>query len=497
MAEETLYDVLGLPRDATPEEIRHSYRDMARRLHPDHNVNLGETELFIGVQEAFEVLSDPDRKKNYDLGLPPEPLMIPPISVQITYSRNSLARMSEPQLFYAMVELRVHADAEHPPTSPINLCLVLDCSTSMQGVRLDTVKSTAIDLVRQLQSEDILSIVKFSDRAEVIVPAGSRADRRSVETRIQVLQAGGGTEILQGLALGFEEIRRYCSPNRISHIILITDGRTYGDEEACIRLADQASSYGISISALGIGSQWNDKFLDEMVSRTGGNCKYVSRAEDIRRFILEKINGFEHSFAENATYTFSTPENVFLNYAFRLHPDTSPLVTGSPLVLGSIPRDSNHNLLLEFLANDVPPKADHLTLCKGRLTYEVPSSTKKRKFVHRLDIATMITDEFDLEPPPPNLMQAMSRLTLYRMQERAREDIGDGNMRDATRRLQNLATHLLAQGQRDLARSVLGEVAHIQQNQTFSEEGDKRIKYGTRALLLPPGTKEKQHDRVS
>jgi Ca-activated chloride channel family protein len=88
-------------------------------------------------------------------------------------------------------------------------------------------------------------------------------------------------------------------------------------------------------------------------------------------------------------------------------------------------------------------------------------------------------------------MQAMSRLTLYRMQERARDDIGNGNLRDATRRLQNLATHLLAQGQRDLARSVLGEVAYIQQNQTFSEEGDKRIKYGTRSLLLPPGTKEK------
>ncbi len=329
------------------------------------------------------------------------------------------------------------------------------------------------------------------------MPAGSRSDRRSIETRIQVLQAGGGTEILQGLALGFEEIRRYCSSNRISHIILITDGRTYGDEEACLKLAEQAASYGISISALGIGSQWNDKFLDDMVSRTGGNCKYVSRSEDIRRFILEKINGFEHSFAENATYIFSTPENVFLNYAFRLHPDTSPLGTASPLVLGSVPRNASHNLLFEFLVNELPPKAELLTLCKGRLTYEVPSSTKKRKFVHRLDVATMITNDFDLEPPPPNLMQAMSRLTLYRMQEHAREDIGQGNLRDATRRLQNLATHLLAQGQRDLARSVLGEVAHIQQNQTFSEEGDKRIKYGTRALLLPPGTKEKQHDRMS
>ncbi len=491
MADETLYDLLGLPRDATLEEIRHSYREMARRLHPDHNVKPGETELFIGVQDAYEVLSDPARKTQYDQKLPPEPDSPPPISINVTYSRSSLVRMSEPQLFYTMVELRVHPDAERVPISPLNLCLVLDCSTSMQGERMDTVKATAIDLVRQLQPEDMLSIVKFADRAEIIIPAGSRADRRDIETRIQVLQAGGGTEILQGLELGYEEVLRYRSPSRINHLILITDGRTYGDEEACQKLAERASDFGIGISALGIGSQWNDTFLDGLAACTGGNCKYVSRPEDIRRFILEKINGLEHSFAEHTTYTFDTMDGVQLNYAFRLHPDTSPLEAASPLTLGSVPRDSNHTLLLEFLIDEVPLDADHLTLSRGRITYEIPGSSAKRKFVHRLDMATLITDDFDPEPPPPNLMQAMSRLTLYRMQERARVDIGNGNVRDATRRLQNLATHLLAQGQRDLARSVLGEVAHIQQNQTFSEEGDKRIKYSTRALLLPPGTKEK------
>jgi Ca-activated chloride channel family protein len=152
-----------------------------------------------------------------------------------------------------MLELRVHPDAERLPTSPLNLCLVLDCSTSMQGERLDTIKATAIDLVRQIQPEDILSIIKFSDRAEVVVPAGSRADRRNIETRIQVLQAGGGTEILQGLDLGYAEVRRYSNPSHVNHIILITDGRTYGDEEACLKLANKPG-YGIGISAWGLAA---------------------------------------------------------------------------------------------------------------------------------------------------------------------------------------------------------------------------------------------------
>jgi Ca-activated chloride channel family protein len=79
----------------------------------------------------------------------------------------------------------------------------------------------------------------------------------------------------------------------------------------------------------------------------------------------------------------------------------------------------------------------------------------------------------------------MSALTLYRIQERARLDVREGRYREATRRLQNIATHLLARGERDLAQTVLKEATHIQEQHSFSEDGDKRIKYGTRALLLP------------
>ncbi|HMN62059.1 MAG TPA: hypothetical protein PJ988_16940, partial [Anaerolinea sp.] len=58
----------------------------------------------------------------------------------------------------------------------------------------------------------------------------------------------------------------------------------------------------------------------------------------------------------------------------------------------------------------------------------------------------------------------------------------------ATKHLHYLATHLLSQGDRELAHTVLMEAEHIQQSRRFSKEGDKKIKYGTRALLLPSGS---------
>jgi molecular chaperone DnaJ len=60
------YAVLGVARDATPEEIKKAYRRLARQLHPD--VNPDEEERFKEVTKAYEVLSDPQKRELHDLG---------------------------------------------------------------------------------------------------------------------------------------------------------------------------------------------------------------------------------------------------------------------------------------------------------------------------------------------------------------------------------------------------------------------------------------------
>jgi curved DNA-binding protein len=66
-AKKDLYGVLGVPRDADEDAIRKAYRQLARRHHPD--VNPGDEEAeerFKAVSEAYAVLSDPERRRNYD-----------------------------------------------------------------------------------------------------------------------------------------------------------------------------------------------------------------------------------------------------------------------------------------------------------------------------------------------------------------------------------------------------------------------------------------------
>lgn len=483
------YARLGINRHATQDEIRKAYHLGANRLNPDDSKS-EMTDLFLQIQEAYEVLSDPTKRSAYDKTIPSDAKSPEDIMINALYSREILPVSSSPQLIYVLLDLMALPDPEDQlkaRTPPYNVSLVVDTSTSMQGDRLNAVKQAAFQLVDAMNMDDVFSLISFNDRAEVIVPATRGIDYRKINSQISQLKTQGGTEIFNGLSAGMGELKRNMKSNYMNHLILITDGRTYGDEDECLQLANLASNQNVTFSCMGIGDEWHDEFLDHLANRTGGSSYYASDPSSIEKFLKKKFRQISNVYANNATMKYSLQPGVELRYAFRLSPDPVALEGDEELALGDIPIGKNLSFLMEFVIDKIDEENEESVMANGELHLNFPFGSPAHT-VTKFSLGRPVGLTPPPSPPPHVLVKAMSKLSLYRMQEQAQVDFANGDIEKATQKLNALATQLLDTGESGLAQTVMLQLNNIESGNSISEETKKQIKYGTRALILPENT---------
>ena len=297
------------------------------------------------------------------------------------------------------------------------------------------------------------------------------------------MMASGGTEIFKGLSAGAEQNRQYLAPRLVNHIILLTDGNTYGDQDRCLALAREVAKEGIAISAMGLGQEWNDKFLDEIATTTGGSSAYINSANAVVRFLNDHVRNLSNIFAERVTLSVAPDPNIRLESAFKLTPNPQPLsVDEGNMPLGSLQLNRTISVLLQF---EMPPNLSEEFHTVARLVSSGDIlANRLQKYQVLSDFSVEVTQNPAPEDPPSAILDALGKLTLYRMQERAQEALEAGDIREATRRLENLATRLLELGEPELAQQARNEAQQVAYTYNLTDKGRKTLKYQTRTLLL-------------
>lgn len=474
------YAILGVDRSASAETIRAVFVDLMGTV-PEN------TSRFTGIKQAYEVLGDAGRREIYDSLLKETNLVQSSLSVKIQSSRDKMNLSPQEQLFYLLINL-VPPNHKKEAQRPLNIGLIIDRSTSMQGQRLDHVKTAVRHIVDKLAANDKLTLVSFSDRATLDVPTDSALQARAIMAKVQGIQAAGGTEIFQGLSVGYQAIQQQPLQSYTNHLILLTDGHTYGDEAECLQLAQRAAARNIGISAFGIGDEWNDRFLDELVAPSGGHSSFIAEPREIISHLQKRIKGLGAVYAENMRLTLDFPASIQLREAFKLSPFVQPVqVEDGLLKLGHV--ESYHALSFLLELTLAPQQMEIRQTIPFKFSGEIPSQQYQTQTFENTFKFTVLRDAPKMDPPPA-LMEAVRSLNFYRINEKAQNEMANGEVDKATRRMEHLTTRLLEVGETELAAQAQREMQRLAQGEAMSDEGKKRLKYGTRALMQPPDLKD-------
>ncbi|RYF87373.1 MAG: VWA domain-containing protein, partial [Chitinophagaceae bacterium] len=107
---------------------------------------------------------------------------------------------------------------------PLNICIVIDRSGSMSGVKMGYARKAAKGIIDQLKSEDIVSIVMYDNVVDSVQEPVQVLDKTAIHKKIDAISSRGGTNLWGGTEKGYEFVARNYKPGFINRVLLISDG---------------------------------------------------------------------------------------------------------------------------------------------------------------------------------------------------------------------------------------------------------------------------------
>ncbi|WP_020681199.1 vWA domain-containing protein [Marinobacterium rhizophilum] len=170
--------------------------------------------------------------------------------------------------------------------SPVNVAIVLDKSGSMGGEKIANARDAAIMAIESLDERDIVSVVSYDSRVQVVVPATRVQDRESIYHAIRRLRAEGNTALFAGVSKGAREVRKFLDRQRVNRVILLSDGLANVGPQTpreLGRLGQSLAKEGISVTTIGLGLGYNEDLMTQLAGFSDGNHAFVEHAADLER----------------------------------------------------------------------------------------------------------------------------------------------------------------------------------------------------------------------
>jgi len=412
-------------------------------------------------------------------------------AIQLTSVSNRTAApvLDSPQLIYVLTELRPGPGVVSVRL-PLNLTLLLDRSGSMAGPKLHNLKEAVKKIVDQLNPEDVISIVTFETRTQLIAPSQLVADKESLKKIIDAIDDGGGTNMAAALREGIKQVKQRIGPDRTSRLVLLTDGEATDKEEDSYLEAEKAGEIGLPIIGLGLGKDWNEDFLcgiaDRSLGASGfreGYTDFIQQPEDAANIFQDVFNSMQ-VVAQDATINIRMVQGLEAIRVWQVSPMIHEIgwrtIQGRSVVVNAGEMDqSGASFLVEMM---LPPRPEgEVRIAQTDVSYSIPTQGMVRDAVDLIVKFSNDPDEYNILDD--RVMDIVDRVQAFKLQTQALSDAEQGQVSQATQKLRQAVTLLLSQGEAVLAEQMQQEVQQLEESGEISSKGKKTIKLTSRKTV--------------
>jgi Ca-activated chloride channel homolog len=214
---------------------------------------------------------------------------------------------------YVRIKLEGLAAGEAVSRPPVNVSLVIDRSGSMTGAKIEQAKEAAILALSRLSRQDRVSVIAFDHRVEVVVPAGPFEDFSEMKRRIDAIQPGGQTAIYAAVRQAGQSVGEAVSAERISRIILMSDGQANVGPSSPVeleRLGRELGGQGISVTTIGLGLDYSEELMSRLALASDGNHAFVENPEQLADIFNKEFGDVLSVVGQDVDIEIDCPEGV-------------------------------------------------------------------------------------------------------------------------------------------------------------------------------------------
>ena len=240
---------------------------------------------------------------------------------------------------------------------PVNIALVIDASSSMEGPWLDAAKDAAIGVVRTLRDEDKISVISFSSDVQVHCDgiSGTASGKQVATNKISELRARDMTDLSTGWLMGAESVAKVMATNHkqmVSRVVVLSDGmanRGILHPEELGEHARELLNRGVVSTSVGIGPNYSNIQLQAIADNGGGTLHHVSHPNEIIEIVVAEMRGMRNVAAEALHLEIRASNAVELECLSGYTLDQGKRMTGLPgyfanvavgTVISGVPRDA-------------------------------------------------------------------------------------------------------------------------------------------------------------